>query len=104
MPSPVPLSERYVQALAADDLEAAMRLTDRSPECEALMAEVYQGDRARVERLLGDDGGTLDVRDASVMRFVTFYDKPLAREAGVLQPVPQQLVTFMVETDKGSPV
>ena len=103
-PSPVPLSERYVQALAANDVEAALRLTDRSPECEALMAEVFRDDQARLKRILGEDGETLDVRNASVMRFVTFYDKPLPQESGILQPVPQQLVTVMVETEKGSPI
>jgi hypothetical protein len=103
-PSPVPLSERYVQALAENDLEAALRLTDRSPECEALMGEVLQDDQARVKQILGDDGDKLNIRDASVMRFTTFYDKPFPQGLGILQPVPQQLVTVMVETEKGSPI
>ena len=103
-PSPVPLSEQYVQALAENDVVAALRLTDRSPECEALLAEVFQDDQARVKQILGEDGDKLDIRDASVMRFVTFYDKPLPQDLAILQPVPQQLVTIMVETEKGNPV
>ena len=91
-------------SLAENDVVAALRLTDRSPECEALLAEVFQDDEARVKQILGEDGDKLDIRDASVMRFVTFYDKPLPQDLAILQPVPQQLVTIMVETEKGNPV
>jgi hypothetical protein len=103
-PSPAPLSERYVQALAANDVEAALRLTDRSPKCDALLAQVFQDDQARLKQILGDDGGKLDIRNTSVKRTMTFYDKPLPRGSGILQPVPQQLVTVMAETEKSSPI
>jgi len=40
-PTPVSLAEQYTQALAADDLGAALRLTDRSDGCTRIMPQAF---------------------------------------------------------------
>jgi hypothetical protein len=87
-PSPVSLSEQYVEALAADDMEAALRLTDGSEACKTEMKQAFQ------ERELG-------IQETSVKSLVTFYDKPVPQGFVLMQPVPKHLATIMAETENG---
>jgi hypothetical protein len=100
-PSAVSLSERYVQALAANDEDAALRLTDGSDECVMLTTQVFRDDQALLRRRLGDDWPESGIGDISVIRFTTFYDQPLPRGLVIPQPVPQQLASIMAETGGG---
>lgn len=100
-PSPVSLSEQYAQALAADDLEAALRLADGSDSCQRRVREAFQDHRARLTQRLGDERHVPDIRDTNVMSFATFYDKPVPQRTAIMQPVPQHLATIMAETENG---
>jgi hypothetical protein len=91
-----------VQALAANDEQAALRLTDGSDACDKLMVQVFQDDQALLKRRLGDDWSESGKRDIKVMRFTTFYDQPLPHGLVILQPVPQQLASIMAETGEGN--
>ncbi len=47
-PMPLSISGQYVQALAANDLETALRLTDGSKGCETVVVQAFQEDQARL--------------------------------------------------------
>jgi hypothetical protein len=100
-PSPVLLSEQYAQALAADDLEAALRLTDGSDECKIRAKKAFQDHRARLTQRLGDERNVLGIGNTDVKSFATFYDKPVPQRSAIVQPVPQHLATIMAETENG---
>ncbi len=103
-PSPVSLSEQYVQALAADDLEAALQLTDGSDKCERVMAQAFQEDRSRLKQTIGDDLKEANIRDIFVPSIKTFYDKPLPQGFVIMQPAPKQLTTVMAKTENGETI
>ena len=103
-PSPVSLSEQYVEALAAEDLEAALRLTDRSDVCETTMAQVFQDHQARLTQSLGEKRRQSVIKDTSVKSIRTFYDKPVPQGFVITQPVPKNLATVVVETENGGTV
>jgi hypothetical protein len=103
-PSPVSLSEQYVRALAADDLEAVLRLTDGSDKCERVMVQAFQEDQARLKRTIGDSLKEANIRDISIPSIKTFYDKPLPQGFVVMQPVPKQLATVMAKTENGETI
>ena len=100
-PSPVSLSEQYVQALAADDLEAALRLTGGSDACKTRMKQAFQDHQARLTQRLGDGRRELGIQETSVKSLVTFYDKPVPQGFVLMQPVPKHLATIMAETENG---
>jgi hypothetical protein len=100
-PSPVSLSEQYAQALAADDLEAALRLTDGSDACKTRMKQAFQDHQARLTQRLGDERRELGIQETSVKSLVTFYDKPVPQGFVLMQPVPKHLATIMAETENG---
>jgi hypothetical protein len=100
-PSPVSLSEQYVEALAGEDLEAALRLTDGSDVCETIMGEAFQDHQARLTQSLGDERRQSDIQDTSVKSIKTFYDKPVPQGFVLMQPVPKHLATIMAETENG---
>ena len=90
--------------MAADDLEAALRLTDRSDVCETIMAQVLQDHQARLTRSLGEKRQQSDIQDTSVKSIRTFYDKPVPQGFVIMQPVPKYLATVMVETENGGTI
>jgi hypothetical protein len=100
-PSPVSLSEQYVEALTAEDLEAALRLTDGSDVCETIMVQVFQDHQARLTQSLGAKRRQSDIQGTNVMSIRTFYDKPVPQGFVLMQPVPTNLATLMVETKNG---
>jgi hypothetical protein len=87
-PSPRTLSGRYVQALAAGDLEAVLQLTHPSHECHQIMAEQFLEQRAQLAERLGDGWSESDFRHSIAKRITFSYD----------DPVPQQLVHIQVRT------
>jgi len=101
-PSPVVLSERYVQALAANDLDAALRLTDGSDACDEVMVQVFQDHRALLKQTVGDALQDSSIRDIFIASIRTFYDKPLPEGFVIMQPVPKQLaiIRAKVESDR----
>jgi hypothetical protein len=103
-PSPASLSEQYAQALAADDLEAALRLADGSDDCKSRVKKAFQDHRARLTQTLGDESIEPGIRDANVKSFATFYEKPVPQRSAIMQPVPQHLATVMAETENGRTV
>ena len=90
-PSPRTLSERYVQALAAGDLEAALQLTHPSHECHQTMTRQFLDQRAQLAERLGDGWPESGFRHSTVKRITYFYDNH----------IPQQLVHIRVETEAG---
>jgi hypothetical protein len=100
-PSPVSLSEQYVQALAADDLKAALRLTDGSDACKTRMKQAFQDHQARLTQRLGGERRQSDIQDTSVKSLLTFYDKPVPQGFVIMQPVPKHLATVMAGTENG---
>ena len=93
-PSPRTLSERYVQALAADDLEAALQLTHPSHECHQIMAQQFLEQRAQLAERSGDDWSESGFRHSTAKR-ITF-------SCG--DHMPQQLVHIQVKTEAGKMV
>ena len=103
-PTPASLTAQYSQALAANDLEAAMRLTDRSEACETIMRHVFREDRAKLQQRLTDDRPEVSIQDISIKSVTTFYEKPVPQRVVLMQPAPSQLVTTKVEMENGQPV
>jgi len=103
-PTPISLSERYVQALAADDLEAALQLTDGSDKCETVTVQAFEEDQARLKQRIGANMKEATIRDISIPSIKTFYDKPLPQGLVIVQPVPKQLATVMAKTENGETI
>ena len=101
-PSPISLSEQYVQALAANDLNAVLRLTDQSNECVTITRQVFQDHRSQLEQGIDADQSEPVIQDTVVMSIQTFYDKPVPERFVTMQPVPQQGVTIMARIERGS--
>jgi hypothetical protein len=93
-PSPRTLSERYVQALAADDLEAALQLTHPSHECHQIMTQQFLDQQAQLAERLGDGWSESGFRHSTAKRITILYDDHM----------PQQLVHIQVETEAGRTV
>ena len=98
-PTPASLAEQYTQALAANDLEAALRLTDQTEACKTIMAQVFQVHRAQLQPWLADDRAEVSIQDVSVKGVATFYDKPIPQGFVMMQPGPSQLVTVVAEME-----
>jgi len=103
-PTPISISEQYVQALAASDLETALRLTDGSEECNTIMAQAFQEDQARLKQRIGDNLKEANIRDIFIPSIMTFYDKPLPQGVVIMQPVPKQLTTVTAKTENGETI
>lgn len=103
-PTPISLSERYVQALAADDLEAALQLTDGSDKCETVTVQAFEEDQARLKQRIGANMKEANIREISIPSIKTFYDKPLPQGLVIVQPVPKQLATVMAKTEIGETI
>ncbi len=103
-PTPVSISEQYVRALAADDLETALRLTDGSEECEIITAQAFQDHQARLKQRIGDNLQESSIRDLFMPSITTFYDKPLPQGFVFMQPVPRQLATITAKTENGGTI
>ena len=93
-PSPRTLSERYVQALAADDLEAALQLTHPSHECHQIMTQQFLAQQAQLAERLGDGWSESGFRHSTEKGITISYDDHM----------PQQLVHIQVETEAGRTV
>jgi hypothetical protein len=93
-PSPQTLTERYVQALAAGDLEAALQLTHPSHECHQIMTQKFLDDRARLEGRLGDGWSESGLRYSIAKPPATLHDDQMS----------QQVVHIQVETEAGQTV
>jgi len=93
-PSPRTLSERYVQALAADDLEAALQLTHPSHECHQIMTQQFLDQQALLAEGLGEGWSASGLRHSIAERTTMLYDDHM----------PQQLVHIQVETESGRTV
>ena len=93
-PSPQTLSERYIQALAAGDLEAARRLTHPSHECHQIMTQQFVDDRAQLVERLGDGWSESGLRYSIAKQPATANDDQM----------PQQLVHIQVQTEAGQTV
>lgn len=100
-PIPPSLSDRYLQALAADDLEAALRLTDGSDGCTGTMTQVFREDQDRLVQRLGAGWQDRGLPEASVRSIATFFEPWPPEEVAVLQPVPQQLARIMIRSKDG---
>jgi hypothetical protein len=91
-PSPRALSEQYVQALAADDLEAALKLAHPSHECHQITTQQFLDQRAQLAESLGDGWSGSDYRHPTAKRITSFCDYQM----------PQQPVHVQVETEAGT--
>jgi hypothetical protein len=99
-PWPPALLEGYTQALAADDLEAALRLTDGSDDCTQAVIEVFSEHQAQLRQRLGADWREEGVHSSPHRSIMTYYERPVPA-GGILQPVPTRLLRFMVRTEGG---
>jgi hypothetical protein len=100
-PSPISLAEQHAQAVAANDLETALRLAGGSENCQTLTTHVFQDHRAKLRQRDGNDHTEMSIQDTSLMRIVTFYDKPVPQTPLTMRPVPSQLVSVMAEMENG---
>jgi len=103
-PSPVSLSERYVQAVALDDLGAVLRLTDRSVRCETVMRQLFQDHRRQWGQQVGLSQPASVKDTVSVERISTFYEKPVTQRILFMQPAPHQLATIGTRLENGRTV
>jgi hypothetical protein len=100
-PWPPALLERYTQALAADDLQAALSLTDGSQDCTQAVTLAYIEHQALLEQRLGADWKDEGVYSSPHRSILTYYEEPLPSR-GILQPVPTQLVRLLVRRNERS--
>jgi hypothetical protein len=99
-PRPSALLEKYAQALAAEDLEAALSLTDGSRDCTQAMMQAYSEHQSLILQRLGAGWQEAGVYSSPSREVTTYYEKPVPRKV-ILQPVPTQLFRFMVRTERG---
>ena len=102
-PMPNSLAGQYAQALATNDLSTALRLTGPSDECQAKMTQVFQNHLTQLKQKVGTDQSKIDIRSVTGKNITIFYDKPVAT-GFIMQPVPQQLVTIMVEMENSGSI
>jgi hypothetical protein len=103
-PAPDVLVEQYAQALAANDLEAALHLTDGSEACQTIMGPIFQAHQAQFQQRLADDRPEMSIKNISVKSITTFYEKPVSQGFVLMQPGPSQLVTVMAEMENGQTI
>ncbi len=103
-PTPISLSEQYIQALGSNDLEAALRLTDQSDTGETIMAQVFQKHQAQLSQKLGNDRSETSFQNISGQRFRTFYEQPVPQRFVMMQPVPNHLVTIGAKMENGKTI
>ncbi len=99
-PRPAVILEKYTQALAADDLEAALRLTDRSHDCTQATMQAFSEHQAQLHKRLGADWQEEGVSSSPHWSVMTYYEKPVPM-GGILQPVPSQQFRLQVRTERG---
>jgi hypothetical protein len=99
-PWPSALLEEYTQALAADDLETALRLTDGSEDCTQATMQAYTHHQSLLQQRLGSGWQNAGVRSTPSREVTTYYEKPVPR-SGILQPVPTQLFRLLVRKERG---
>jgi hypothetical protein len=100
-PWPPALMERYTQALAEDDLQAALSLTDGSQECTKAVTQAYREHQTLLEQRLGTGWKEDGVYSSPHRSMMTYYEKPVPSK-GLLQPVPTQLLRLLVRRNEGS--
>lgn len=100
-PTPVTLSEQYIQALAADDLEMALELTDGSKSCETRTQAVFQDHQALLRQKFGDSSLGTAVRNITVSPVATFYEQPIPDGLNIPRPIPHEQVTISAELENG---
>jgi hypothetical protein len=100
-PWPQVLLERYAQALAADDLQAALSLTDGSRDCTQAVKQAYTEHQALLEQRLGAGWKEEGIYYSPHRSIMTYYVKPLPSR-GILQPIPTQLVRLLVRRNERS--
>lgn len=100
-PSPVSLSDQYVQAVTLDDLETVLRLTDRSSRCKMVMGRLFQDHRRQWSRQVGLNQPDPVIDTVSVEGITTFYEKPVAPRVLFMQPPPHQLATLGARLENG---
>lgn len=98
-PAPNVLAEQYTQVLVANDLEAALRLTDGSETCGTIMRPVFQARQAQFQQRLADDRPEMGIKNISVKSITTFYEKPVSQGFVLMQPGPSQLAIVMAEME-----
>lgn len=99
-PRPSVLLEKYTQALAADDLDAALRLADGSHECTQAVTQAYSEHQSLIRQRLGAGWQEAGVHSSPSRDVMTYYEDPVPR-SGILQPVPTQLLRLLVRTERG---
>jgi hypothetical protein len=99
-PRPSTLLADYAQALAAGDIEAALRLTDGSPECTGATLRAFSEHQTQLELRLGAGWEDKSIRSSPHWSITTYYEEA-ARWNGLLQPVPSQLFRLLVRTERG---
>jgi hypothetical protein len=99
-PWPSALLQEYTQALTADDLEAALRLTDGSDQCRQAVTETFSEHQSQLRERLGV-GWQEDGISSSPHRSILTYYEELVPSGGILQPVPTQLVRLLVRRERG---
>jgi hypothetical protein len=102
-PMPSPLLEEYAEALAANDLGAALDLTDGSEACNQAVTSVFAAHQAKIQQGLGQDWREKGVWTSPVRRVTTYYEKPVP-SGGLLHPVPTQMARLLVRTAERSGV
>jgi hypothetical protein len=100
-PWPSALLQEYAQALAADDLEAALRLTDGSDQCRQAVTEVFSDHQSQLRQKLGADWQEAGLHASPHRSIMTYYEEPVPSR-GILQPVPTQLVRLLVRRERGN--
>jgi len=103
-PTPPSLAAQYSQALAANNLETALDLTDQSEACEKIVGQVFQEHQAKLRQRVANDRHEVTIQNTSVKRVTTFYDKPVPPRFIMMQPAPSQLVTTMVKMENGQTI
>ena len=100
-PWPSALLQEYAQTLAADDLEAALRLTDGSDQCRQAVTEAFSDHQSQLRQRLGADWQEAGLRASPHRSIMTYYEEPVPSR-GILQPAPTQLVRLLVRTERGT--
>jgi hypothetical protein len=99
-PWPPALLEEYTQALVSDNLEAALRLTDRSHDCTQATMQAFSEHQTQLRQRLGTDWQEKGVRSSPHRSIMTYYEKPVPT-GDILQPVPTHLFRLLVRTERG---
>jgi hypothetical protein len=103
-PTPVSLAEEYARAVSANDMATALRLAGGSDDCQTLTTHAFQDHRAKLRQRDSNDLKEMTTQDISLMRIMTFYDKPVPQKPSLMRPVPGQLVSVMAKMENGKTI